>query len=358
MIEQLPAGWGAAHTLTRKNLRREFWQALRSEWQGVYRYQGLPALLRCLQGTAQVLHTLPAADAAANSLDCLSCTVIPEIGCLWSYFLTRACAGQPHNLLLADSSGNLDRAAVPGAQVLRLFNFNHGTKLDVLARYACGAEFVLICDDDIFWLDCSPLDWALRQFNQDDKLAVVSFHPRPHKIPQLRDEVDEPMGSYCILVRRSIFLEQGLSFKFYKSPDWKIIGNYFDTADYANLLLVQRGFHVMMAPTELRDRLVPFYGTSMWGLKILSSRGEISGVVNPNRPDEYKKAYRTALALLGFQQLLAELGSPHKALIRSQYLGRALEVAQGNLDGEIRAEVEQDIQGKLTKMKISLQTQE
>lgn len=357
MTDQFPTGWGAAHTLTRRNLRREFWQALRSEWRAVYRHQGLPALTRCLRGTAQLSRSLPVGDVAANSLDCLSCTVIPEIGSLWSFFLTQAQAGQPHNLTLADSSGNFDRAAVPGAQAVDLFNFNHGTKLDLLVRNACQAEFVLICDDDIFWLDSSPLAWALEQFSQDEKLAVVSFHPRPHKIPQLRDQVDEPMGSYCILVRRRIWLEQGLSFKFYKSPDWKSIGNYFDTADFANLLLVQRHFHVLIAPPEMRERLVPFYGTSMWGLKILACRGEVTQVVNPNRPDEYKKAYRTALALLGFQQLLAELGSSQKALIQPEYLERTIEVAQVHLDAQVRAEVEQDIEGKLTKMKNCLHKQ-
>ena len=159
------------------------------------------------------------------------------------------------------------------------------------------------------------------------------------------------MGSYCILIRRRIWLEQDLSFKFYKSPDWKTIGNYYDTADYANLLLVQRGFHVLTAPSELRAQLVSFYGTSMWGLKILASRGQVSEVVNPNRPDEYKKSFRTALALLGFNDMLSLLGSSKEPLIQVSYLKRAYDVAKAHLDSQTFVEVESDIQGKLLQMK-------
>lgn len=350
MTDSLPFGWGAAHTLVPRNLRRELLRAFPAEWKSVYRHQGLPALLRCLDGTRQLLRVSLVQTTPSNSLDCLSCTVIPEIGSLWGRFMSSALQGQKANLLLADSSGKLKPTAIPGARVLPLFNFNHGTKLDLLMKQACAADLVLICDDDIIWLDPSPLEWAIDQFALDDKLAVVSFHPRPHKIPQLRDQVDEAMGSYCILVRRSTWLEQGLSFKFYKSLDWKTIGNYFDTADYANLLLVQRGFRVLIAPPELREKLVPFYGTSMWGLKILTSRGQVNTVVNPNRPDEYKKAYRVALALRGFQDLLQQLKSTQKPLINPQFLAKALEVSQANLDAKTRDEVAVDIQSKLLRM--------
>jgi hypothetical protein len=351
MTDLLPEGWGGRFTLSRQNLRHELWQGLLREWQSVYRYQGLPALLRCLCGTGRLLRGSSTPVSDSTFIDCISCSVIPEIASLWGIFISRALEDREPHVLLADSSGNSGSQYTNQVHTLPLFNLNHGTKLDLLIKKACQAEFVLICDDDIFWLDHSPLDWALEQFARDDKLAVVSFHPRLHKIPQLREALDEAMGSYCILIRRRIWLEQDLSFKFYKSPDWKTIGNYYDTADYANLLLVQRGFHVLTAPSELRAQLVSFYGTSMWGLKILASRGQVSEVVNPNRPDEYKKSFRTALALLGFNDMLSLLGSSKEPLIQVSYLKRAYDVAKAHLDSQTFVEVESDIQGKLLQMK-------
>ncbi len=351
MTRSQPLAWGSPENLSPKALLGEFLQDIPREWRTNYRYQGVPALMRCLWGTQRLLHKSPPQASSDVQLDCVSFSVIPEIARLWIHFLNQAIAAVPHRVCLGESSGNAAVLQNDGAAVLPLFNFNHGIKLDLFMNRVCSAPYVLICDDDIFWTDDAPLQWALARFAEQPKLAVVSLHPRPHKIPQLRQVVPEAMGSYCLVVRRDIWLREQLSFKYYKPADWKTIGNYFDTADYANLKLIERGYTVEYAPEHLREHLVTFYGTSMWGIKILASRGAIEQAVNPNRPDEHKKAYRTALALLGFQELLANLPGKQTARIPADYLQKALETARTHLDDSTRQAVEADIQGKLNRMR-------
>ena len=46
-----------------------------------------------------------------------------------------------------------------------------------------------------------------------------------------------------------------------------------------------------------------FTSLSLWGLRIQHSRGRIDSVVR-DRPDEYEKAYQTALTLLHLQKAI------------------------------------------------------
>ena len=328
----------------------ELRQSLPRELKGNYRHQGLPALTRCLVGTQKILSGKPLSGQPAG-MDVLSFTILPEVIALWERSISLAFGELPKQIIIGDGSGNYRPERDSQLRVLPVYNFSHGTKLDTFVSQVCASEFVLISDDDIFWTDAAPVRWALDSFEQDPKLAAVSFHPRPHLIPQLRGVMSEAMGSYAVLIRRDIWLKENLSFQIYKPDDWKQIGNYFDVADYANLLLVQRGYHVISAPEELRRTLIPFYGTSMWALKILASKGEIDRVVYAQRPDEHKKAYRTALALLGFRELLSQLEIKGvKPLVPVDYLQRTLEAASKSLDAQTKAEVENDIHGKLTRL--------
>ncbi len=342
--------------ITKKALLNELRQTLPRELKGNYRHQGLPALARCLIGTQKIFFGKPFAGQPAG-LDILSFTILPEVIALWERSISLALEELPRQIIIGDGSGNYRPERDSQLQVLPVYNFSHGTKLDTFVRQICASDLVLISDDDIFWTDAAPIKWALESLEQDPKLAAVSFHPRPHLIPQLRGVMSEAMGSYAVLIRRNIWLKEQLSFQIYKPDDWKQIGNYFDVADYANLLLVQRGYHVISAPEELRQSLVPFYGTSMWALKILASKGEIDRVVYTHRPDEHKKAYRTALALLGFRGLLAQLEIKGvKPLVPLDYLHRTLEVASKSLDKQTRDAVDEDIQSKLALLSKRLLT--
>lgn len=341
---------------TKKSLLKELRQTLLRELKGNYRHQGLPALTRCLVGTQKILSGKPF-PGEPTGMDVLSFTILPEVIALWERSISLSLGELPKQIIIGDGSGNYRPEADRQSRVLPIYNFSHGTKLDTFVSQVCVSDFVLISDDDIFWTDAAAVKWALDCFDQDPKLAAVSFHPRPHLIPQLRGVVSEAMGSYAILIRRDVWLKENLSFQIYKPDDWKQIGNYFDVADYANLLLVQRGYHVISAPEELRQTLIPFYGTSMWALKILASKGDINRVVYAHRPDEHKKAYRTALALLGFRGLLSQLEMKGvKPLVPAVYLHRTLEEAAKSLDQQTRDAVDEDIQSKLALLSKRLLT--
>lgn len=341
---------------TKNSLITELRQTLLRELKGNYRHQGLPALMRCMVGTQKILSGKPIPGQSAG-VDVLSFTILPEVIALWERSVSLSLGELRKQIIIGDGSGNYCPAGDRQSVVLPIYNFNHGTKLDTFVSQVCTSDFVLISDDDIFWTDAAPVEWALDCFEQDPMLAVVSFHPRPHLIPQLSGAVSEAMGAYAILIRRDIWLNENLSFRIYKPDNWKQIGNYFDVADYANLLLVQRGYHVISAPEELRQTLIPFYGTSMWALKILVSKGDINQVVYAYRPDEHKKAYRTALALLGFRELLSQLGMKEvRPLVPADYLHRTLEEASKSLDTQTKETVDDDIQSKLTRLSNRLVT--
>ena len=332
---------------TKRFLLKELRQTLPRELKGNYCHQGLPALTRCLFGTQKILSEKPLLRKPAD-LDILSFTILPEVVALWDHTISLSLGELPKQIIIGDGSGNYRPEGNSQLWVMPIYNFSHGTKLDVFFSQVCASDLVLISDDDVFWTDGAPVKWALDRFEKDSKLAAVSFIPRPHLNPQLRGVVSEAMGSYAVLIRRDIWLKEKLSFQIYKPDNWKQIGNYFDVADYANLQLVQRGYHVISAPEELRQTLIPFYGTSMWALKILASKGDIDRVVYAYRPDEHKKAYRTALALLGFRGLLDQLAMKEiKPLVPVDYLDRTLEEAAKSLDQQTKDAVDADIQSKL-----------
>jgi hypothetical protein len=336
--------------LSKNDLLKEFRQDFNREWKNNYRYQGIIAFLRCLAGTSQIIGTNKFVENPGHELECITFSVIPEISSLWVRFINQALSDINHRVLIGDCSGNFLYQANPKVNIFPLFNFNHGVKLDLFMQHVCSAEYVLVCDDDLFWLDDEPLRWALESFQNKENLAVVSLYPRPHKIPQLKEVVHEAMGSYCLVIRRKTWINEQLSFKYYRPPNWQKIGNFFDTADYANLQLVQRGYLIESPPNEIRSHLIPFYGTSMWGLKILRSKGNIVKMVNPRRPDEYKKAYRTTLALLGFHELIKDKREPSKILIDPNYLIKAKGVAADHLDRRIKLDVESVIYEKLENL--------
>ena len=351
MIQQSPEAWSGTGAISHPNLRRALWRALPREWMTVYRYHGLVPLMRCLLGTNRLVNLDQAQRNDQSLIDWVSFTVIPEISLLWTAFLRNALDEQNNTVLLGDGYGNFPKFSSDMFEVLPIFNFNHGIKLDLVMQKACHAEYVLVCDDDIFWLNDEPLKYALHRFSENSKLAVLSFHPRPEKNSQLVEYVGQPMGSYCLLIKRSVWLKEALSFKYYKPTGSDNPIFFFDTADYANLLLLQKGYDVEVAPDEVRNNLVTFYGTSMWGIKILTSRGDITKIINPTRPDEHKKLYRTALALKGFQDLLSMLPTNCKFLIKRSFLDRVEMSAKKGLDKFTIQEVDADLSLKLDRMK-------
>ena len=272
------------------------------EWRKNYRYQkGIVSLARCLMGTARLLtNNSGRRERDLNpKVDCITFSVLPKLTALWAIFIEHAIPSQPRRVIVGDCSGEF--CALDGNQLLTVFpllNYPHGTKLDLFIEKVCTAEYVVVCDDDVFWLDTLPWQWAISQFESDPKISVVSLMPRDHVSSVLKDKVTTPMGSYCLILRREIWLREDLSFKIVYPPPEEGYDWFYDTADYANLELLKRGYRVVIAPPEIRKHLVTFEGISQWGLKIQESSGNIRERLD-GITIRIEKAFRTILVLKG-----------------------------------------------------------
>ncbi len=247
-------------------------RAARENWGKNHKYQGgLGSLFRCWRGQRALERRVPAGPSdSIGGIEVLTFSVVPWLTALWGRSLQAALSAKGHRLLVGDCSGGFRGGWLPFVdrgpiRVLPCLNHHHGEKLDLFVSKVCSSELVMVCDDDIFWLRDEPLTWALERFAQDPTLAVVSLAPRTLISSALEGRVEEPMGSSCLLIRRSIWQREGCSFRMAPDPrgeDW-----FFDTCDRANVELLDRGFQIEIAPPEIRRGLVPLEAVSAWILK-------------------------------------------------------------------------------------------
>ena len=230
------------------------------------------AAARCLSGSLALRH-LPIARPTRPEVESFTFSVVPGLTALWALLLDRSLDGRSHHLWIGDCSGGLRQ--LPGVRAQRstirpLLNLNHGVKLDLFMRDVCRAEYVVLSDDDVLWPTARPLEWALARMAEDPRLAVVSLVPRGRFTWTIDGREHVPMGSYCLVVRRSLWLAEKLSFRQVSepSPNPKSYRGQYDTADYANVELLRRGLGVCVAPAEVRGELAVFKGVSSALLQI------------------------------------------------------------------------------------------
>jgi len=283
-------------------------------------------------------------------VNCVTFSVVPRLTALWAVFIERAIFSRPLEVFIGDCSGGYrPLTSTPLIRVFPLFNYTHGTKLDLFLRKVCRAPYVVINDDDVFWLDETPWEWALAQFEKDPSVAVVSLVPRERVTGVLKGKVDQPMGSHCLVLRRKIWLKEALSFKIVNPQPDEDFGWIYDTADYANVELIRRGYKVIIAPPEVRAHLVAFDGTSAWALKIQENSGKIlknlAGI-----GVRHEKAFRTILVTRGLSDVLATY-YPEKGgsqLCPSQLLAEAERTCQGLLSQQGMCEIGREVESQLS----------
>ena len=211
-------------------------------------------------------------DAASDGVDCVTFSVVPNLTGLWAKVMRRAIPGGKARIWIGDCSGGFGAAHhfVEGIQAEPLVNYLHGEKLDLFVQKFVRSEFFVISDDDVFWVDQTPWKWAMEQFERDPKLAVVSLVPRMRFTWDLDGREHQPMGSYCLIIRRDIWLKEELSFEAVPepSPSKGSYAGHFDTCDFANVELIKRGYNISIAPPEIRDHLAAFKGVSSATLRI------------------------------------------------------------------------------------------
>ena len=333
-----------------------------TEWLRNYRYHGgIKAFYKCLRGTMR----LKGGDQRINSnktipeLDIITFSVIPKLTALWAVFIEKAITTPSKRIIIGDCSGNFK----PLQENSRLYffpilNYPHGEKIDLFMQKVCQAEFVLVCDDDVFWLDETPLNWALEQLEADPLVAVVSFMPRSYASSVLVGRVEQPMGSYCLILRRETWLRENLSFKIVYPPETEKYDWFYDTADYANVELLRRNYKILIAPSNLHNDIVSFEGTSASSLKIQEDKGDISHVVAG--PVRKEKAFCTVLLAQGLATIIKDY-MPTEAnpdLIPSDSLSKAKAVCEKLIPETQRNNIQTNVNKRLGLLQDRMSTLE
>jgi hypothetical protein len=327
------------------NILRDL-RLIRAEWDKNYRHHGgIVAVWNALRGTRRVRRG-DYADSTPRTAEVVTFSVVPGMTALWALLIDDAIPDA--RVLIGDGTGS-GLALGGAATVIPVLNYVHGEKLDLFMHRVCSAEYVVFSDDDIFWLDDAPWQWAMEQFAHDPKLAVVSLYPRTFVSTVLDGKVDVAMGSYCLVVRRDLWLREALSFQM-AQPDqpssW-----FYDTADLANVQLIERGYHIAIAPPEVREHLVTLEAISTWTLKIQKYRGDIREAVGDIAVRQ-EKALRAVLALRGLNRLYFDyvLSKGRGFILSPDWLDRAEATCRERLSDEQIARIEAEVRGALARI--------
>jgi hypothetical protein len=201
-------------------------------------------------------------------------TIHPDLARVWHFFAIRSLRGFADKLriVIVDCSGRLRSADFPQALVVPFCNFSHARKVDFFYTHFITSRFVWLCDDDMMIVGKDAFERAYDELESNNGLAVISFAPRGWSIP-VGGQVSKAMGSYSIIFSRNIFLKEKLSFSPVQTdrPEIGRIKGYYDTADFANELLLRKGYTVITNGYESDH--VGFVGTSTSMLRCLGQSG-------------------------------------------------------------------------------------
>ncbi len=237
-----------------------------------------------------------------------------------------------------------------------LLNHPHGVKLDRFMENLCRASSVLVADDDVFWLSDQPLRWALAQFAADPKVAVVSLMPRDVISDVMERQVEQPMGSYCLLIRREIWIHERMSFRIIQPVASEGYGWFYDTADFANIELLKRGYRVVIAPPELRRELCCLDAISTWTLKIQQYHGDLTHSIGQVELRK-AKALCAILTLKGLDRILKtfypEIGTGE--IVKAHYLDKAQTFCLGGMAPGDISSVREQVENVLERVRSRIQ---
>ncbi len=335
------------------------YRVIRNNWRKNHSHHGgVRAVTRCLLGTLALRAGLASRRRTDAAIEVLTFSVVPWMTALWARLLGRALVNRDAEMLIGDCSGGLGDSqrrliADPRVRVIPCLNDHHGDKIDLFLARLCRAPFVVIADDDVFWLSDEPLTWALDQLSGDRRVAAVSLLPRKEVSEALRkDDITEPMGSHCLVIRLDLWRRERLSFAVAPRPpgvdDW-----FYDTGDFANRELLRRGYQVVAAPPEIERHLAAFDGVSSWILKLHGhSPGQLASAVT-DIPIRQRKALQAVLFARGLAALLAEIGPAplRPEIVPPPRLAAAERVVEAHMSASDRAAVRREVEGTLNRLR-------
>ncbi|HAF61796.1 MAG TPA: hypothetical protein DCK95_05675 [Anaerolineaceae bacterium] len=325
-----------------------------NQWAHNHRYHGgLKAMAKCALGTINVNSNqqIAVSSIRQSSIESLTFSVFPQLTAIWSEYFVSATKNYDLKIRIGDCSGG-DKPFIDYQKIIinPFLNIQHGKKIDIFLNKLISSQYVILCDDDVFWLNSEPLDYALRSFKRDPEIAVVSLMPRDRVSSVLQGKINNPMGSYCLVIRNDIWKKENLSFKI-KDPqsnnnyDW-----FYDTGDYANIELIKRGYKVCIAEEEIRQNLVSFEGISSWLMKIQKHRGEITNSIQ-GIPIRMQKAFRAILVAEKINNTLYKKFESTEFFVMSQdYLNIAKKITINEMSSKIISKIEGETDQMLSKL--------
>ncbi len=168
---------------------------------------------------------------------------------VWHHFMRAFLPADQWHIIIGDSSGDIRPELFPGAEVIKIYNFTHGKKIDLFLHHVITSPIVFLCDDDVYL--SRTLTPALEELRQPN-IPVVSLRPRTWYTLRINGATYQPMGSYALLMKRI-----DISFMPIKKPfSAKIFPPgikaqpFYDTADYANEQLLKNGYTIPIHDAE------------------------------------------------------------------------------------------------------------
>lgn len=294
---------------------RETSMLLHQNWRKNHRHHGgVLAVGRCCLGSVSLALRRGLAASTREGVDCVTFSVVPNLTALWAKLMERAIPGDRTRVWIGDSSGGFTKGHCLSAKIraFPLINYLQGLKLDLFAEKFLRSEFFVVSDDDVLWLDETPWQWAMEQMARDSSVAVASLLPRERFHWNLNGAMHQPMGSYCLVVRRSAWLREQLSFQAVPKPS-PSTGSYaglYDTCDFANVALIKAGYRIAIAPPDIRAHLAAFNGVSLAILRIQKDPPE--GYANAYG-DGAARVVETCLIARALKPLLQSVSAPGHA---------------------------------------------
>ena len=199
---------------------------------------------------------LPASDKPAL----FTMNILSPMMTVW-YHLARKYLGDSVDIVIFESSGELERAECPGARVHKFLNFYAATKSEEFLRsIACFRKIGWLCDDDMFFVGPGAVERVEKELTVP-RTASVSFRPRTWWEFSIAGRSYPPSSSYCIAYNREILIDrENLSLapadgNNHRPLIGKVVKRY-DTCDKANEILLQKGYRCAIIEEEERERYV------------------------------------------------------------------------------------------------------
>ena len=202
----------------------------------------------------------------------LTFSISEDYARLWHYFAHKNLPQSEWDIVIVDCAGSMNPQYFEDAEIIKFANRAHGKKIDTFLYKYLKSSIVFLCDDDKYIIsDVSPAVHELEK----PKIAAVSLSPRDWSTFKVGGVEHSLMGTYSLLMKRDVIVNNSLSFQSVKR-DFKnrIVQEGakkpfgYDTADFANERLIEMGYEIIT--DKYHDTVLGFDGLSTPRILLMS----------------------------------------------------------------------------------------